>query len=121
MFITTTDCDTSGVHAVMPHSEPHSRNTPMAMNARGSKREDRRPPIIIAAMVPTPRGASTSPAVSTGKFDRFCSHGAISAELASSTIPTANISSVLTTKFMSLKIDGGMNGFGAVNMWTTNR
>ena len=39
---------------------------PSAIRKRGSIRLVRRPEIIMAAMVPRPRGARTSPAVDTG-------------------------------------------------------
>ena len=58
--------DTSGVHPVIAQNEPHSANMPIAISRRGSLRPASRPATIIAAMVPTPRGAITSPAVATG-------------------------------------------------------
>ncbi len=50
----------------MSHSEAHSSTIPAPISSRGSIRPDSRPPSIIDAIVPMPRGAITSPAVATG-------------------------------------------------------
>ena len=58
--------ETSGVKPVISHSTAAVSSRPDASSTRGSTRLIRRPTIIMATMVPTPRGARTRPAVTTG-------------------------------------------------------
>ena len=50
----------------LPHRLQARMATPIAISRRPSTRSARRPAITIAAIVPMPRGAMTSPAASTG-------------------------------------------------------
>ena len=59
-------CDTSGVHPVMALKDHAVRLRPIASRIRVSTRPTSRPTISIEAMVPTPRGPMTNPAVTTG-------------------------------------------------------
>ena len=66
VLITIVDSDTAGVQSVIRYRLQDSMTMPKPISRRASTLFDRRPAIIIAAMVPKPRGAITSPAVSTG-------------------------------------------------------
>ncbi len=58
--------DTAGVQSVIRYRLQDSSTMPNAISSLASTLFDSRPAISIAPMVPKPRGAITSPAVSTG-------------------------------------------------------
>ena len=64
--MTISDSEMAGVQPVMRYRLQLSTTMPNAISRRGSTLFDSRPAISIAAIVPMPRGAITSPAVSTG-------------------------------------------------------
>ncbi len=61
--------------------------------------------MVIEIKVPTPRGASSKPVVTTGYFMRFCRYGGISAMFANSSTPMTKMNSVATPKLRSFSKD----------------